>query len=239
VNLLTTATSTEAQDRGARVAVLPIGSFEQHGTFLPLTTDTVIACAITHELDQHFNVLVLPPVTISCSHEHSTFAGTVSVSATTLQAYVSDISASLERSGVRRMILVNGHGGNYVLSHIVQEANVGERRMSLFPGRADWDSARTAAAVTTSAHEDMHAGELEVSLLLHVAPDLVGAEHADGDWLASDRPYLLVLGMDGYSKTGVIGRPSLGTADKGRSALASLVESFRGHLSLLDSESAN
>jgi creatinine amidohydrolase len=92
--------------------------------------------------------------------------------------------------------------------------------------------------VTTSAHEDMHAGELEVSLLLHVAPDLVGAEHADGDWLASDRPYLLVLGMDGYSKTGVIGRPSLGTAEKGRAALTSLVESFRGHLAILDPEAA-
>jgi creatinine amidohydrolase len=162
----------------------------------------------------------------------------VSASARTLLAYVSGVAQSLARSGVRRLVLVNGHGGNYALSNVVQEANVGERRMSLFPSRTDWDRARREGGLETAGHDDMHAGELEVSLLLHVAPELVGAGYEDADWPASDRPHLLTLGMDGYTKSGVIGRPSLGTAEKGQAALASLVESFSGHLTLLDPDSA-
>lgn len=235
MDLLTTATSTEERERGAQTAVLPIGSFEQHSNFLPLITDTVVACTITHALGQQYPVFVLPPVTMSCSHEHSGFAGTVSVSARTLLAYVADIAESLARSGLPRLVLVNGHGGNYALSNIVQEANVGGRRMSLFPSRVDWERARVEGGLVTAAHEDMHGGEMEVSLLLHVAPELVGAGYETGDWLATDRPHLLLLGMEGYTKTGVIGRPSLGTAEKGRAALISLVESFGTHLNFFES----
>jgi creatinine amidohydrolase len=237
MDLLTTATSTQVRDRDPKTAVLPIGSFEQHSTFLPLITDTVVACAIGIELEKRFDVLLLPPVTISCSHEHSAFAGTVSVSARTLHAYVNDIAESLLRSGIPRLVLVNGHGGNYVLSNIVQEANVVDRRMSLFPNRSDWDRARVEAGLATTAHEDMHAGELEVSVLLHVDPELVDDRYADADWLANERPHLLVGGVKEYSSTGVIGRPSLGTADKGRALLASLGEAFLRHMAALDDDS--
>jgi creatinine amidohydrolase len=233
VDLLTTATSPQIRDRDPKTAVLPIGSFEQHSTFLPLITDTVVACAIGLELEKRFDVLPLPPVTISCSHEHSTFAGTVSVSARTLHAYINDIADSLWHSGIPQLVLVNGHGGNYVLSNIVQEANAVDRRMDLFPNRSDWDRARVEAGLATTAHEDMHAGELEVSVLLHVAPRLVGDEFSSADWSADDRPLLLSLGIDGYSASGVIGRPSLGTAKKGEALLASLTHSFPSHLAAL------
>jgi creatinine amidohydrolase len=214
VDLLTTATSPQIRDRNPKTAVLPIGSFEQHSTFLPLITDTVVACGIGIEVEKRYDVLLLPPVTISCSHEHSAFAGTVSVSARTLHAYVNDIAESLSRSGIPRLVLVNGHGGNYVLSNIVQEANVVDRRMSLFPGRSDWERARADAGLATTVHDDMHAGELEVSLLLHMAPHLVGEQYSEADSPADDRPHLLVLGVDGYSTSGVIGRPSLGSPSK-------------------------
>jgi creatinine amidohydrolase len=79
----------------------------------------------------------------------------------------------------------------------------------------------------------MHAGELEVSLLLHAHPELVGEGHRDADSLANPRPHLLVRGMREYTANGVIGRPSLGTADKGRLALDSLSRSVKEHLALL------
>jgi creatinine amidohydrolase len=72
----------------ARLAVLPIGSFEQHGPHLPLVTDTLIAVAIAAGIGDRYAALQLPPVTFSCSHEHAEFAGTISVSATTLAAIV-------------------------------------------------------------------------------------------------------------------------------------------------------
>jgi creatinine amidohydrolase len=67
----------------------------------------------------------------------------------------------------------------------------------------------------------MHAGELEVSLLLHAYPELVGDDYREGDWQAAPRPHLLVTGMRGYTESGVIGRPSLATAEKGRAMIPS------------------
>jgi creatinine amidohydrolase len=231
--LITTATSRDEQDRAARVAVLPIGSFEQHGDFLPLITDTVVACLIARRLSVDYGLFLLPPVTLSCSHEHSGFAGTVSVSAPTLVAVVSDIAESLQAAGVNRLAIINGHGGNYVLANVVQQANTAGPRMTLFPSRTDWEAARTAAGLESTISEDMHAGELEVSLLLHGHPELVDDGYRRGDWEATDRPHLLVTGMRGYTETGVIGRPSLASADKGRAILESLARSFKDHLALL------
>jgi creatinine amidohydrolase len=112
MTLLPTATSEDEARRAARIAVLPVGSFEQHGGHLPLVTDTVVACAIAARLAAAYDLFLLPPVTMSCSHEHSSWPGTVSISHTTLTAVVTDVYAPLQRSGVKRLVLVNGHGGN-------------------------------------------------------------------------------------------------------------------------------
>ncbi|MFD0580936.1 creatininase family protein [Dactylosporangium darangshiense] len=233
MELITTATSVDERHRAAAVAVLPVGSFEQHGEHLPLTTDTVVACAIAAAIAERYQLLLLPPVTIACSHEHAAWPGTVSISATTLSAVVRDIAASLERSGIHQLAIVNGHGGNYVLSNIVQEANVGARRMTLYPTRTEWDAARSAAKLTSSGHDDMHAGELEVSMLLHVAPHLVRDGFVSGDHAAPDRTHLLLHGMAAYTASGVIGYPSAGSAAKGAALMESLTESFAGHLAEL------
>jgi creatinine amidohydrolase len=91
--LLPTGTSTDERDRAARFAVLPIGSFEQHGEFLPLVTDTLVACLIAERVATDHGLFLLPPITISCSHEHAAFTGTVSISARTVMAIVDDIEA--------------------------------------------------------------------------------------------------------------------------------------------------
>jgi creatinine amidohydrolase len=233
MTLLPTATSDDEKRRAARVAVLPIGSFEQHGAHLPLITDTVVACAIAERVAATYELFLLPPVTISCSHEHSAWAGTVSISHTTLTAVITDVLASVRRSGIEHLALVNGHGGNYVLGNIVQEANIGKPAMTLFPTREDWQAARTAAELATDAHDDMHAGEIEVSLLRHVAPDLLKPGVEASDHHAPGRNLLLVHGMAAYTSSGVIGTASKGTADKGRMVLDSLVASFKDHLAAL------
>lgn len=232
--LITTATAEDEKQRDASVAVLPVGSFEQHGAYLPLITDTVVACAVAQAVAATHPVMVLPPITISCSHEHAAWRGTVSISARTLHQVVADTAESLRQSGVERLVLVNGHGGNYVLSNIVQEYTASHgSKMTLFPLPVDWAKARTDASMETGGHEDMHAGELETSILLHVAPELVRPGNETADWTAEDRPHLLTLGMPAYTTTGVIGRPSLGSREKGETALASLGKSFADHLRVL------
>ncbi len=233
MDLLTTETSTDAADRGATVAVLPVGSFEQHGSHLPLITDTVVACAIASAISERYDLLLLPPVTISCSQEHAAFAGTVSIRAQTLIAVVEDIAESLAHQGVRGLVLVNGHGGNYVLSNVVQQANVGDVRMALFPGKLDWQAAHDAAGIETDLTADMHGGEVETALLLHVAPELVGDGYADEDVDAGKRPHLLMLGVEGYSKSGIVGRPSMASPDEGERLLAALVNGAGSHVGLL------
>ncbi|MGW3060778.1 creatininase family protein [Streptomyces goshikiensis] len=233
MNLLPTATSTDVEDRQPRVAVLPVGSFEQHGRYLPLITDTAIACIIGQEVADAYPVHLLPPITMSCSHEHAAFPGTVSISAKTLFAVIDDIRASLARSGIRKLVIINGHGGNYVLSNIVQEANVDGPAVSLFPLSADWDRARDHASLDSDRHADMHAGEVETSILLHAAPELVRDGNANADHDGGPRPFLLVQGMSAYTESGVIGYPSHATAEKGKAVLESLRSGFRAHLAVL------
>jgi creatinine amidohydrolase len=232
-HLLPTSTTKGERERAARIAVLPVGSFEQHGDHLPLTTDTLIAGAVAREVAAAHNLLLLPPITISCSHEHAAWPGTVSISARTLYSVITDIATSLAQNGADKLLIVNGHGGNYVLSNVVQEANVSGPRMALFPARDDWDEARHTAGMETTNREDMHGGELEVSILLHTCPELVGPGVADEDLESADRPLLLTLGMGAYAPDGVIGRPSKATAQKGKAVLESLVELAGPHLAAL------
>src|SRR5690606_18698050 len=140
--LLPADTTEDVRKRGAvvsrQIAILPGGSYEQHGAYLPLATDTLVACAVAREIAGAYPVHLLPPVTVSCSHEHAAWPGTVSISAVTLHAVVRDIADSLRRSGVDTLVLVNGHDGNYVLGNVVQEASARGERMALFPAVEDW-----------------------------------------------------------------------------------------------------
>jgi creatinine amidohydrolase len=230
---ISTATSTDEAARAADVAVLPVGSFEQHGDHLPLATDSLIACIIAKRVAEDYNLFLLPPITIGCSHEHAGWPGTVSISAATLYGLVNDIAASVRASGAGGLLVVNGHGGNYVLSNVVQESSAAGWPMALFPTRDDWRAAREAAGCQTDTHADMHAGELETSMLLYAAPDLVRSSYREADHEAPERPHLLTLGMSGYTPTGVIGRPSSATTEKGKLAVEALAELAGVHVELL------
>ena len=226
MDLLPPDTTLDERAR-APVVLLPVGSLEQHGPHLPLTTDTLVAATVAAEIAAAHPVRRLPPLTFSCSHEHAAWPGTVSISAATLAAVVTDVAASLQRAGAARLVLVNGHGGNYVLGNVVQEASAGPGLpLALFPGEPDWERARADAGLRTSDWSDMHAGELETSILLHAHPALVGQLGPHLDHLADDRRHLLSRGLRAYTTSGVVGRPSLASARKGRDVLASLVASF-------------
>lgn len=232
-HLVPISTTTDVRVREAKTAILPIGSFEQHGPYLPLTTDTLVACVICRAIADAYPVLELSPLTITCSHEHKAWPGTVSISARTLNTIVSDIHQSLQHSGIQNLVLVNAHGGNYALRSIVQEASIFGPHMALFPENTGWATARAEANMTTSNHEDMHAGELETSILLHAYPEMVRAGYETADHIADDRAGLLTLGMERYTESGIIGRPSLASATKGKAALDSLVNSFADCASMM------
>jgi creatinine amidohydrolase len=108
-------TTTDNEAVHAPVAVIPVGSFEQHGPYLPLVTDTLIATTITDAISRDRPVFQHPPITFGCSHEHTALPGTVEITATTLAAVIGDITTSLAQQGINVLIMVNGPGGNYFL----------------------------------------------------------------------------------------------------------------------------
>jgi creatinine amidohydrolase len=110
--------------------------------------------------------------------------------------------------------------------------------VAIFPDRRDWQQARVAAGMSVlDGHEDMHAGELETSILLHAYPEVVRDSYRTSDHVDDEgHRHYLTTGLRAYTANGVLGRPSLATADKGAKALAELTTLAARHVELLRSD---
>lgn len=215
--------STWSELQEIDVAFLPVGSTEQHGHHLPICTDSIIAEAVANECAKHFDhAFVCPVLPFSASFEHVHFPGSISLRSTTIIAIVQDIVHSLERMGVGKIVIINGHGGNYLLGNIAQEMNVDRSRLFIAPNRHHWERAYTQAGITATTSQDMHAGEGETSMLMHLLDEGIIKLDQLIDVESSERSLLTVHGMKPYTKTGAIGFPSRATADKGKELLEAL-----------------
>jgi len=200
---------------------LPIGSWEQHGNHLPYDTDTRIAAALCQACATPTDT-VLPAVPYGCSFEHRGLDTMISIRVSHFADFVTDIV----RAQSEPLVLINGHGGNAVLASLVQEWNADGFPVLLLPSRADWEAAYQAAGWAFGPHEDMHAGALERSLLLYLAPETVQPTvPADVD--ASHRPYFTATGLQAYTASGVIGLPSYASREAGERAWHALTTAIR------------
>lgn len=216
------ATACEIQSRCPDFAVLPIGSFEQHGPHLPMETDTLISCSIARRIVRSHNCFMISPITASCSHEHSRFFPSLWISPSTLNAVVKDLADSLEFHGLKKLCIVNAHGGNYILEHFAQIENMAKNKVLLLTRPNILDRAIKSAGLEHSPKTDMHAGEYETSVLLADYPSLVRRDrvsnHAGGG-----RQLFHLHGMYHYSESGVIGYPEQASAEKGERVMSELI----------------
>ncbi len=214
------ATTTDAAATDAALALVPVGSTEQHGPHAPLGTDTLNAEAVAAAGADAYDgeVVVAPSVPVGVSEEHRRFDGTLWVREDAFRGYVADVVRSLAASGWRRVVLVNGHGGN---AAALDEVAAGlSRREGCYAVAFTWFDAVDVDVPMG------HAGPLETALLRHVHPDLVredrveaaraGAADRWGDWVSGVN---LAHDSDEFTDNGVVGDPAAGDADLGAELL--------------------
>ncbi|MFZ8996803.1 MAG: mycofactocin biosynthesis peptidyl-dipeptidase MftE [Ilumatobacteraceae bacterium] len=200
-------------DVGRPIVVVPVGSCEQHGPHLPLDTDTVIATALADGLaERRTDCLVAPALSITASGEHAGFPGTLSIGSEITAGAVIELARSADwAAGV---VFVNGHGGNTTPMHRAADVFEHERRHVLI-----WWPPRDRTAPPT----DLHAGHVETSLMLAIAPETVRLERA----VAGTTPPLVDLVNDGvraHSSSGVLGDPGHASAAAGARILERLID---------------
>ena len=188
------------------VAVLPAGAIEQHGPHLPLGTDLLVAEALAEraaELAEGATVLLLPASAVGHSTEHSSFAGTLTSAPETLIGIWRDLGASLARAGVRRLLIVNAHGGNVPSMDIVTRELRADHGM--LAAALSWFDFGLPDGVMPAeeARHDIHGGRLETAMMLALHPDLVSMDAAadfasESRALARDRPALFARGVGGF-----------------------------------------
>lgn len=204
------------------MAVLPIGAVEQHGAHLPIGTDILLAEAFGAGIAGKLDAFLLPAITISASIEHRQARGTVYLRAETLAQVVRDIAESLQQSGFTRLLLANFHGGNWILKPTIREINrdrPGFRVILLAPELPP----NKAAEIFDHPVGDVHGGEFETSLMLHLHPDQVRALPAGTEGPFPPQSLLDYFDVTELTAAGHWGWPAAATAEKGRKAFEALV----------------
>lgn len=216
------------------VVLLPVGSTEQHGPHNPLGTDHLIAYALALEAGRRAGVAVLPPVPFGVSAHHSAFPGTVWVREEVFKEYVRDVVLSLKRHGVKKVVVVNGHGGNLsALLSLARELRDEGVLVVVF----QWWTLRQLEQLFTR-EELGHAAAAETSLNLYLhgeAVDMGSAVDEEPAKLPTDGlGYFPELTSD-RTRSGVFGVSRTASRERGAqafevavNALVELIERLRG-----------
>lgn len=221
----------------ATVAVLPVAAVEQHGPHLPLSVDATLLQGVVDAalplLGPEVLALFLPPQNIGFSVEHQAYAGTLSLSPATLIALWTELGACVARAGVKKLLLLNGHGGQVsVMDIVARELRV---QHGLLVYSSSWFNLVDAATnAQFSAHEHrfgIHGGEIETAMMLHLAPQTVhmaqARDFASTSAQRAQRYALLGNGksaklgwaIEDYHPAGAVGNAAAATAERGASVV--------------------
>jgi creatinine amidohydrolase len=222
-------TWTDARDAETDLALLPVGSTEQHGPHAPLGVDAMTAEAIAEETadryaDEHDEEpVVAPAVPVGVAEEHRAFDGTLWVTEGAFRSYVADVCRSLAHHGFDRIVVVNGHGGNTgALREVCGRLT---RDEDCYAVPFTWFD------VVDPTFELGHGGPTETSMLLNLAPELIREDRYDeaaegaGDGFGVFVEHTnLAYDFDEFSESGNLKDPSPATAEEGERLLASAAD---------------
>ena len=201
----------DLSDANVVTAVVSFGAIEQHGEHLPLGTDWILAENYAAAIAKELNAYMLPAMPFGCSREHMGFPGTITLKPFTLAAVLEDIVESLLQNGIHNIIVLNTHGGNWILKPILREINYKHPEAVII-----WDRGSYPDEEETTIPADIHAGSSETARMMVVRPDLVRADLAYNDSPGCvGQEFNDYVGFDKTTKTGAWGTPSESSVSMG------------------------
>ncbi len=218
------STADEIQDSGIDTALLPVGSVEQHGPHLPIATDLMIASAVGKKVSERLNVLLLPTLPVSTCREHMGKKGSVWINPDTFYYMIRDIVLSLKEQGFKRVILLIAHGGIFIANPAVRELNATNNDIKVIKVDLVGFMGSKEMAVILDCEDNLHAGELETSIILYLDKELVKKKKNVDSIPGVPRDYLNYGSIFKYSENGVWGKPSLASCEKGEKIFGLLVD---------------
>lgn len=218
-------TADEIIKENPDIAIIPVGSIEQHGPHLPVMTDWAIATEIGKRVAEKMNAFLLPALPVSTCREQMGKKGTVWMEPSTFYQMLTDIIMSLKLQGFQKVGIVQCHGGIFIMTPIVRDLNAkyNPDLMVSFVDTCNLNNTLFEEGILESTKE-LHAGECETSCMLAIAPETVHMDRAVDFVPTVPRSYLNYGSIFRASECGVWGEPSLATAEKGEKILSRCAE---------------
>lgn len=219
------------------IAILPTAAIEQHGPHLPVGVDTMIATGMLNELRQKcpddLDIRILPIQAVGKSNEHLHARGTLTLTAETALGAWREIGLSVARAGVRKLVIVNSHGGNLDLVSILS------RELRVMAGmlavKCQWGAFGIPDGLYSTQERTygIHGGDLETSLMLHFRPETVDMAAARDFRSTAEKTKISPIGPISYgwvasdlNEDGTVGEAHLATPEKGAATCTHQVTGF-------------
>ena len=218
-------TADEIMAADPDLAIIPVGSIEQHGAHLPIMTDWAIATELGRRVAERMNAFQLPALPVSTNREQMGKKGTVWMEPVTFYQMMTDMILCLKTQGFRRIGIVQCHGGIFIMTPLIRDLNA-RYNPDLMVAVADtcaFNDILHREGILESENE-LHAGEGETSQMLCIAPETVHMDLAEDFVPSVPRPYLSYGSIFRCCPGGVWGSPTLASREKGERILARSAE---------------
>ena len=218
-------TADEIMAADPDLAIIPVGSIEQHGAHLPIMTDWAIATELGRRVAERMNAFQVPALPISTNREQMGKKGTIWMEPVTFYQMMTDVILCLKLQGFKRIGIVQCHGGIFIMTPLIRDLNA-KYNPDLMVAVADtcsFNETLLREGILESGNE-LHAGECETSQMLCIAPETVHMDRAEDFVPSVPRPYLSYGSIFRCCPGGVWGNPTLASREKGERILSRSAE---------------
>ena len=223
----------EAMEEGVDTVLVMVGSMEQHGPHLPISTDTLIAEILGERIAREINALLAPVIRPGCSDHHMDFPGTMTLTPFTLMQVIKEYCESLAKHGFKNIILIPTHGGNFapvntIAPEIAKDLK-GKAKVIVIADLAKFLGtwAEAAKKFGVSPNDIAHAGAGETSILLAEREELVRKDRLQKGHIGElNTSALFTGGVKTFSKIGIIGDPTKASKEIGEKIIDATVKYF-------------